>query len=83
MVLVYLKKLFDTRGSVEACKRYGILAFLNMSCFAVVNEYKLISGGQLYEVALTVLFITVLMELLSLLLSLFETKQIQKKLIIG
>lgn len=83
LVLICLKKLFDHRGSVDACKRYGILAFLNMSCFAVVNEYKLISGGQLYEVALTVLFITIFMELISVILHLLESKQLQKKLILG
>ncbi|MCI5723729.1 MAG: hypothetical protein MR283_06945 [Erysipelotrichaceae bacterium] len=83
LAVVYLKKLYDERGSIEACKRYGILAFFNMACFCVVNEYKLLSNGRLYEVALTVLFLNVLFEVGRILSSVFNTKQLRRNLIIG
>lgn len=83
LVLIYLKKLFDARGTLEACRRYGILAFINMACFAVVNEYRLISNGQLYEVALTVLLLTILVELCNVLSSLIESQQLRRNLVIG
>ena len=83
LVLIYLKKLFDARGTVEVCRRYGILAFINMACFAVVNEYRLISNGQLYEVALTVLLLTILVELFNILNSLLESQQLRRNFVVG
>jgi hypothetical protein len=64
--IVYLIKLFLEYKSVYEIRRYGILAFANMTCFCAVNEYKMISGGECREVALTVLFLTVICELYNL-----------------
>lgn len=83
LVLLYLKKLFDAKGTAEACKRYGILAFINMSCFAVVNEYRLISNGQLYEVSFIVLLLTISVELFNVLNSLFESQRLRRNLVVG
>lgn len=64
--IVYLIKLFKEYKSKEELQRYGILAFANMVCFCAVNEYKLLSGDNSREVALSVLFLTVLYELFKL-----------------
>lgn len=61
----YLVMIFKNKGSVESLKRYGILAFANMVCFCAVNEYKLLSGGDAKEFAITTLFITIIMEVVS------------------
>lgn len=46
LAVFYLWKLFVTKGCSEAIKRYGILAFANMTCFCAVNEYQILSGGR-------------------------------------
>ena len=61
--LAYLIKLLMYKSKRDLC-RYGIPAFANMVCFCAVNEYKLLSGGNSREVALTVLFVTIGYELL-------------------
>lgn len=65
LVFIYLWKVFEYRASVESIKRYGILAFMNMTCFCAANEYKLISGNLLKEVALSVLFINIIIEIIA------------------
>lgn len=62
LAIVYLIKLFMAKGTVAACRRYGILAFANMVCFFAVNEYKVLSGGSSREVALSVLFLNIVVE---------------------
>lgn len=62
--VLYLWKLFTAKGSRDAIKRYGILAFANMTGFCAVNEYKILSGGGSREVALAVLFLTILFQIL-------------------
>lgn len=52
----------------EKRERYGILAFMNMAAYAAANEYKLLSGGHLHEVAYTILFLTAGAEILRLVL---------------
>ena len=64
LCIAYLVKLFWEAGSKQAILRYGVLAYINMACFCAVNEYKLLSGGASREIALSVLFLTVLAELL-------------------
>ncbi len=63
LCIFYLVKLYWKGGSKQAILRYGVLAYMNMVCFCAVNEYKLLSGGLSREVALSVLFLTVLAEL--------------------
>lgn len=65
IAVVYLWFLFKERGSFDAIKRYGVLAFVNITSFCAVNEYKILSGGSSREVALAILFLTVLFELIN------------------
>lgn len=83
LTLVYLWKLFEKRGSAEAMRRYGILAFANMTCFCAVNEYKLLSGGERKEVALAVLFLTLIYELINLFRELPGKARIRRSILIG
>ncbi len=64
--IAYLVKLLLDGAAPEALRRWGIPAFINMTGFAAVNAYKLISNGSSNEVALTALFITLLFECLRL-----------------
>ena len=62
LAIFYLIKLFAAKGTMAACRRYGILAFANMVCFCAVNEYKILSGDSSREVALSVLFLNIVVE---------------------
>lgn len=62
--IVYMIWLFREKASVSAMRRYGLPAFCNMVSFCAVNEYKLLSGGQRREVALAILFLTILYEMI-------------------
>lgn len=59
----YLSKVWKARGTGESIIRYGLLALMNLTCFCAVNEYKLLSGDYSREVALVVLFATVIAEI--------------------
>ena len=63
LVLVYLVKIFLLYGNRHSVIRYGIPAFMNLVCFCARNQYKLLSGGNVQEVAVIVLFFTLLYEL--------------------
>lgn len=78
LTILYLWKLFIFKGSREAIKRYGILAFANMTCFCAVNEYQILSGGGNREIALVVLFLTVLFQMLSSCRNLLDKVQFKK-----
>lgn len=67
--LYYLIKVFELKGSIASVKRFGVLAFANMVSFCVVNEYKLLSGGYSREVSMSVLFFTIIFELIYFLIS--------------
>ena len=73
--IAYLTKLFVDRGSIHSIRRYGILGFANMSCFCAVNEYQMLSGGGSREVALAVLFCTIVFELCALLVNEHKKKK--------
>ena len=82
LVIIYFLLLFIYRGSMWSIKRYGILAFANMVCYCAINEYRLLSGGDAKEVALSVLFVNIIVELGYLLFKVFyrakgEIKQIK------
>lgn len=66
LAVVFLVFLFMKGIDRETMRRYGIPGFVNMTCFCAVNEYKLLSGGSNREVALVVLFLTVLFETIHL-----------------
>ena len=72
--VVYLWLLFKEKGNLSAVKRYGVLAFVNITSFCAVNEYKLLSGGGSREVALVVLFFTIIFEALRLVLKVNKSK---------
>lgn len=74
LALFYLMILYKKKADRNSFKRYGILGFANMTCFCAVNEYKLLSGGSSYEVALSVLFLTIVYEI-------FHMVQHKKKII--
>lgn len=60
--IVYFVLIYINRGTLYSVKRYGIPAFLNLTSFCAVNEYKLLSGSYLHEVSTIVLFTTLLLE---------------------
>ena len=64
--IAYMVAIFRNRGSREAMIRYGIPALANMICYCAANEYRLLSGNSLIEVALITLFATVLFEVVRL-----------------
>lgn len=61
--IIYLILILRNSADRASLSRYGILAYFNMVSFCAVNEYRLLSGGYSKEVALTVLFITILFEI--------------------
>lgn len=62
LCVVYMVVLFRNRGSLASVRRYAIPAFANMVCYCAANEYRLLSGNQMIEVANIVLLATVLFE---------------------
>lgn len=64
LCVLYLYKVFKNKASKEVLNRYGILAFVNMTGFCAVNEYRILSGGASREVALSLLFATIIFEIL-------------------
>lgn len=62
LVLVYLVLILRRKGDGYALHRFGIPAVLNMTAFCATNEYKLISGGILHEMAFLILGLTILYE---------------------
>ena len=79
LALVYLILMFVKRKEERSLLRYGIPCFMNMVNFCVVNEYKLLSGGNLIEVASTVLIATIAAEILNLIgFLLRKTKRIHE-----
>lgn len=66
LAIAYLIKLFLDKGAIASVRRFGIPGFANMVSFCAVNEYKMLSGGGSREVALAVLFLTIVFEICSL-----------------
>lgn len=64
--IAYMVAIFRNRGRREAMIRYGIPALANMICYCAANEYRLLSGNSLIEVACITLFATVLFEVVRL-----------------
>ena len=65
--IVYMIKVFLNKGNMRSLRRYGIPGFVNMVCFCAVNEYQLLSGGNgSRQVALAVLFLTIMFEVCAL-----------------
>ena len=64
--VAYMVAIFRNRGRRQAIMRYGIPALANMICYCAANEYRLLSGNSLIEVAYITLFVTVLFELVHL-----------------
>ena len=83
LAIVYLIKLFVAKGTITACRRYGILAFANMVCFCAVNEYKVLSGGSSREVALSVLFLNIVVECGLLFVDLINKRKVIQTLLVS
>lgn len=58
----YLGKVWIDHGSRNGILRYSLLAYMNLTSFCAVNEYKLLSGAYSREVALVILFGTIAAE---------------------
>lgn len=67
LAVYYFALLFKNNASGFAAKRFGIPAFANLACYCAANEYKLLSGGYLHEVAYSVLCLTIFFELVDFL----------------
>lgn len=81
--MVYIIKLFLCYANTKALIRYGIPAFINMTGFCAGNEYKLLSGGELRQLALCALFFTVLFEFLNLICFCEKKKEICEIIIVS
>ncbi len=69
--IYYFARLFFNKGNRESMIRYGIPGFMNLVCYRTINEYYMLSdrtSRKLNEVAYTVLFFTVLFEVLGYIL---------------
>lgn len=64
--IFYMIKIFKNKGNIVSLRRYAIPGLANMVSFCAVNEYHLLSGGDSREVALAVLFLTIIFEICSI-----------------
>ncbi|MBQ6687274.1 MAG: hypothetical protein IJN03_01985 [Bacilli bacterium] len=74
LVSLYYYYLFFRNTKREYTLRYVVPAFVNMTAFCAVNEYRLLSGGSSYEYAIMILVFTLLYEVINLM-----KKRISKK----
>ncbi|MBE6894235.1 MAG: hypothetical protein E7483_01310 [Ruminococcaceae bacterium] len=65
IVIIYLLLILIKRDRTDRMMRFGIPALMNMAGFCASNEYKLLSGDTAREVALAILFITVILEIIA------------------
>lgn len=63
--IAYLIQIFIHSNDEKKVIRYAVPAYMNMTCFCAVNEYRILSGGDAAEVALVVIFITVVAEIIN------------------
>jgi len=61
--------------------RYAIPAFANMTAFCAVNEYKLLSGGTIFECSSYILFLTIYFEFINVIVKQIKNKNIGKSLL--
>ena len=67
--LYFLIRMMISRNLGDSFKfKYAGLAYANMVGVCVIQEYRILSGGNSREVALTILFVTILYGALSLML---------------
>lgn len=59
----YLWRTWQNRKDKKIAGRFASLAFLSMTAYAVVNEYKLLSSAPLTEVAYAILFLLIVYEI--------------------
>lgn len=83
LTIGYLFLLYRKNGSKEAVIRYGIPAFANMASFCAVNEYKLLSGDDAREVALSVLFLTIMFEIIGFIVSRVNNLTLKKVIFVA
>ncbi len=65
LCIYYLTKMISARWQTPKKRIKDIvLAYINMVCVCAVQEYRLLSGGNNREYALSVLFLTIMFELI-------------------
>lgn len=81
LVSIYYIISYQKKGwSLSTVERYVIPAFLNITCVVAVQQYKLFSGGYNYQVAYTVLFITIFYEFCNFLGKQLQINMSEKRL---
>lgn len=68
LALVYYCLFVKNLTVPQKRERYGVLLFMNMAAYAATNEYKLLSGGHLHEMAYSIFLLTISAELVRLVL---------------
>ena len=64
LAFVYLILFVKNFDSHDKRIRFGVPLFMNAVAFMATNEYKLLSGGYLHEVAYSILWLTIVSEAL-------------------
>lgn len=77
ILVFYLSRLVKHHASHSACVRYGIPALMNMIAFCASNEYKLLTGNELHEIAFSVLSVTLAFELIRVILNAWNKKSVR------
>lgn len=76
LCIYYLAKLFFLRDKGDSAReKYTCLAYVNMVSVCAVQEYRILSGGNSREIAFSILFVTVLYEVLWLIISSIGVKE--------
>ncbi len=85
MCLYYFFELLKSslKGDGKIDYRSSILCYMTMTSYAAINEYKLLSGGSLTEVAYSVLFFILIYEVLGWLIKISKTKKWESFLLVG
>lgn len=68
LCIYYLIRMLSQQEKLER-EKFTCLAYANMVGVCAVQEYKVLSGGESHEVAYSILFVTVLYESISLIIS--------------
>lgn len=76
--ILYLIQLVKRNASNYACVRFGIPALMNMIAFCATNEYKLLTGNDLHEIAFSALFATLIFELIRAILNAWNKNTVKR-----
>jgi len=80
LISLYYFFLYFKNKDEKKDLKYLVLGFANMTAFCAINEYKLLSGGDNYEYGTTILYLTIMYELINYIkLIVFKKKYIFTK----